>query len=108
MLTPNAKWSLAVCEEDHGFCAARLHDPRCRGIGHHAHHMNYKSRIPKYCYWIVKNGIWLSIWCHDLAHRTNNASLPVERVNIGTREVNAVILRRDPGKPELLIKPVAA
>ena len=103
-MTPNAKWSLRVCEAYGGRCGARIHDPRCRLIGEHAHHINYKRHIPAPLHFtVVENGIWLSLLCHDLAHDTHNDSLPPRARHIASVVMRQKITELFPYKPELLL-----
>lgn len=86
-----------------GYCGAMRHDPRCRGIGEHGHHICYKSHIPKLCHWVLENGIWLSNVCHTLAHDTHNANIPPHRRRLASMKIRAEIARLYPDKPELLL-----
>lgn len=84
-------WHDAVFDLDGGLCAARQHDPRCRGRAEHAHHIVYRSHLPSWCLWIVNNGIALSIACHNLAHATKNANISTERKREAVDSVNNAI-----------------
>jgi hypothetical protein len=84
-------WHDAVFDIDGGRCGATQHDPRCRGFARVAHHICYRSHIPKWCYWIVNNGIALSEVCHTLAHRTKNANIASERKREAVDAVNNAI-----------------
>lgn len=95
------QWRAAVEDRALGCCEAQNHDPLCRLTGHHAHHVNYKSRIVKAAYWLVDNGVWLSLYCHALAHRTNNANIALPRRIAATIATNAAVPN---DKPELLIQ----
>lgn len=102
-MTKNARWSIAVRDRDGNICRAHIHDPRCRGIGEHPHHIYYKSHIPAALYWVVDNGIWLSLLCHDLAHKTHNASIPAAYRRRASVTMRKTISETFPHKPELLL-----
>ena len=101
-MTPNARWSMRVCELAHGRCEAQTHDPRCRLIGEHAHHLDFKAHIPASCYWVVRNGVWLSLYCHALAHKTHNDNIAFNRRRDARNAIREAIAQKFPNKPELL------
>lgn len=102
-MTP--KWSMRVQERDDNLCVAELHDPRCRLVGHHAHHLVYKSHCPAFThYTVVGNGAWLSMYCHDLAHKTKNGNISIYRLRIAVDDINAEIDRVEPLKPDLHVR----
>lgn len=104
-MTPNARWSIAVRDRDHGLCCAERHDPRCRLIGHHGHHIVFRSHAPAFTHFtVLSNGVWVSNYCHDLAHKTHNATISTERKIAAVNAINAKILEVAPHKPELLVK----
>lgn len=90
-MTKAAIWRAAVMDIDGGRCAAEQHDTRCRGVAEEAHHICYKSQIPKWTYWIVNNGIALSLVCHALAHRTKNANISTARKREAVESINNAI-----------------
>jgi hypothetical protein len=51
----------------------------------------------------VANGIWLSQYCHTLAHKTHNGSLPAERRRVAAIAMREAIAEAFPFKPELLL-----
>lgn len=54
---------------------------------------------------MLANGVWLSLYCHDLAHATHNGNLYVEQKREAVKELNIEIVRVEPTKPELKVKP---
>lgn len=103
-MTSNAKWSLRVAEIYGGRCGARVHDPRCRLIGEHAHHIHYKRHIPAALHFtVIENGIWVSTHCHTLAHTTHNGNLPDHARRIASVVMREKITEQFPHKPELLL-----
>ena len=86
-----SKWREAVFTRDGGRCAAEMHDYRCMGHAEHAHHLFYKSQIPKWAYWVVDNGLAVSNVCHMLAHSNHNKNVSPERMRRAADAVNATI-----------------
>lgn len=82
------EWHDAVFQRDGSMCQAVKHDPRCHGRAEHAHHIVYRSHLAKRSHWIVENGVAVSDVCHQLAHKTHNGCLNMDRCNAAVVAVN--------------------
>lgn len=75
------------------------HASGCQFIGHHAHHLVYRSHCPSFTHFtVLTNGAWVSLACHDLAHKTHNGNIHPLRLRVAVDDINAEILRVMPHK----------
>ena len=88
--SPAAIWHADCAERDNFECKALHHDERCKGGYQVIHHVVYRSHLVDEAKWLTENGISLSEHCHDLAHKTHNATLPQARLTAAVDAVNAV------------------